>query len=59
MGDGYCQIFDKFTDPDHGKRCTAFQPNITEAKTRHQEESWWQLSSSDLFADSRAEALAG
>jgi hypothetical protein len=27
MGDGYCQIFDKFTDPDHGKRCTAFQPN--------------------------------
>jgi len=27
MGDGYCPIFDKFTDPDHGKRCTAFQPN--------------------------------
>jgi hypothetical protein len=28
MGDGYCPIFDKFTDPDHGKRCTAFQPNV-------------------------------
>jgi len=28
MGDGYCQIFDKITDPDHGKRCTAFQPNV-------------------------------
>jgi hypothetical protein len=27
IGDGYCQIFDKFTDPDHGKRCTAFEPN--------------------------------
>ena len=27
MGDGYCPIFDKFTDPDHGKRCTAFLPN--------------------------------
>jgi hypothetical protein len=27
MGDGYCPIFDKFTDPDHGKRCTAFEPN--------------------------------
>lgn len=27
MGDGYCPIFDKFTDPDHGKRCTAFQAN--------------------------------
>jgi len=27
MGDGYCPIFDKFTDPDHGKHCTAFQLN--------------------------------
>jgi len=27
MGDGYCPILDKFTDPDHGKHCTAFQPN--------------------------------
>ena len=27
MGDGYCAIFDKFTDPDHGQRCTGFLHN--------------------------------
>ena len=25
MSDGYCVTFDKFTDPDHGNKCTSFQ----------------------------------
>lgn len=33
MGDGFCPIFDKFTDPDHGKRCTGFLQNENSAAT--------------------------
>jgi len=36
MGDGYCPIFDKFTDPDHGNRCTAFETNAKAESRRHE-----------------------
>lgn len=42
------------TTKDHEK-----ETNTNETKTHRQEKRWWQLSSSVLFADSRAEDLAG
>jgi len=54
MDNALRQALPPLTTKDHEK-----ETNANEAKTRHKEESWWQLSSSDLFADSRAEAFAG